>query len=175
MVCEWMTVTVLVGFVSKSSSKPASTPAPAAPAAAPAVAAAAGAAKLLGITEGFGDFKSGYTDEGRVITLEYDTFYMVRGAAGSVSSASASGSGSAGGVTQKRIPVFSFLLQPPAFIFISATNDLNANATANASRVCVCACVRVRACDLVATAVHVARVDAHDLSSSSLRPMTCRC
>jgi exonuclease III len=52
----------LLGFVSKAK------PAPAAPAA-PAAAAAAGAAKLLKITEGFGDFKPGYTDEGRVITL----------------------------------------------------------------------------------------------------------
>ena len=82
----------LLGFVSKAKS-PATTEEP--PGKPPPLAAAAGAgagvtstgtaassssssgALLLRITEGFGDFKSGYTDEGRVITLEYDCFFLV--------------------------------------------------------------------------------------------------
>ena len=32
---------------------------------------------LLSITPGFGDFKVGYTDEGRVLTLEFGTFFCV--------------------------------------------------------------------------------------------------
>ena len=39
--------------------------------------AATGGAKLLRITEGFGDVAPGYTDEGRVITMEYDAFFLV--------------------------------------------------------------------------------------------------
>lgn len=36
-----------------------------------------GGSGLLTITEGFGDFKPGYTDEGRVITMEYESFFLV--------------------------------------------------------------------------------------------------
>ena len=41
------------------------------------VSADPGHARLLGIVEGMGDFRAGYTDEGRVLTLEFDAFNLV--------------------------------------------------------------------------------------------------
>ena len=41
------------------------------------VSADPGHARLLRIVEGMGDFRAGYTDEGRVLTLEFDAFNLV--------------------------------------------------------------------------------------------------
>ena len=42
-----------------------------------ATASASAGPSLLDVWDGFGDFKSGYTNEGRVLTMEYDRFFLV--------------------------------------------------------------------------------------------------
>ena len=64
------------GAADVSKSAPASAPAPA-PATKTSVADAYAGPKLVRVAEGFSGFKDGYADEGRVLTLEFDAFFLV--------------------------------------------------------------------------------------------------
>ena len=66
----------IAAFFGGAADAPKSAPAPA-PATTPVVSSAYAGPALLNVAEGFSGFKDGYADEGRVLTLEFDSFFLV--------------------------------------------------------------------------------------------------